>query len=96
MNLWGHLQRSVGVALMVAFGNCGAFVATFTFLARDAPGYKMGYAVLLGSLALEAVVQVGYAGIVLRGNKEKRSRVEEDPDCGTSTSEDKRTWRAML
>ena len=77
MNLRGHVQRSLGIALMVAFGNCGGFVATFTFLARDAPRYKTGYAVMMGSLTLAAAAQAGYAAIVFRGNK-KRSILEED------------------
>ena len=92
MNLRGHVQRGIGVALVAAFGYYGGFVATFTFLARDAPRYKTGYAVLLGSLSLAATAQVGYAMIVLRGNKEIRSILEED----LNRSENKRVWRAML
>lgn len=97
MNLRGHVQRSVGTALMIAFGNCGGIVATFTFLARDAPEYRTGYAVLLGFLTLAAVAQAGYAGIVWKGNREKRSSVGEDADDGgKKISADQSRWRAML
>ena len=92
MNLRGPVQRGIGVASMAAFGNCGGFVATFTFLARDAPKYKTGYAVMLGSLTLAAAAQVGYAAIVFRRNKEKRGIPEED----LNRSENKRVWKAML
>lgn len=93
MNLRGHMQRSVGIAWTIGFGNCGGIVATFAFLARDAPEYRTGYAVLLGFLALAAVTQAGYAGLVWSGERQKWSRVEENADGG---SDDKGTWRAML
>ena len=90
------MQRGIGIALIVAVGNCGGFVATFTFLGRDAPEYKTGYAVLLGFLALAAVAEVGYAGLVVRGNKKKRSSLEEDLNCGTNASGNEKVWKAML
>ncbi|MCJ1458226.1 hypothetical protein MMC28_008597 [Mycoblastus sanguinarius] len=42
MNLGGHFERAVGSAWMVGFGNIGGIVATFSFLAADAPFYHKG------------------------------------------------------
>ena len=83
---------------MIAFGNCGGIVATFTFLARDAPEYRTGYALLLGFLTWAAVAQPGYAGIVWKGNREeKRSSVGEDADDGgKKISANQSRWRAVL
>jgi sugar phosphate permease len=37
MNLRGYVERSIGTAFLIGFGNCGDVVATFAFLATDAP-----------------------------------------------------------
>ena len=93
MNLRGHMQRSVGIAWMIGFGNCGGIVATFAFLSRDAPEYRTGYAILLGFLSLAAVTQAGYAGLVWSGERWKWSSVEKDGDLG---SDDNSSWRMLL
>ena len=51
----GHLRRSAGVAFQVGVGNCGGIIATFSFLAGDAPKYVRGYSICLGFLGLAAV-----------------------------------------
>lgn len=66
MNLRGHVQRGVGSAWMIGFGNCGGIVATFTFLAKDAPEYRRGYAVCLGVTVVGAAAAMGYAGCIWR------------------------------
>ncbi|KAL9066662.1 MAG: hypothetical protein Q9161_007421 [Pseudevernia consocians] len=93
MNLRGHMQRSVGIAWMIGFGNCGGIVATFAFLSRDAPEYRTGYAVLLGFLSLAAVTQAGYAGLVWAGERQRWSSVEKTRDGGR---DDKSRWTALL
>lgn len=35
-NLAPHYVRATGGGMQVAFGNCAAFVATFTYLTKDA------------------------------------------------------------
>ena len=37
MNLGGHHRRSVGSAWQIGFGNIGGIIATYSFLAKDAP-----------------------------------------------------------
>ncbi|KAI9648328.1 High-affinity nicotinic acid transporter [Ciborinia camelliae] len=44
MNLGGHHRRSVGSAWQVGFGNIGGIIATYAFLAKDAPEYRSGCA----------------------------------------------------
>ena len=47
MNLQGHADRSIGTAWTIGFGNTGGVVATFAFLATDAPLYRTGYTICL-------------------------------------------------
>lgn len=65
MNLSGHLQRSVGTAWMISFGNTAAFVATFCFLAKDAPSYHLGYLICMGVVCAGVMATVAFAGLVL-------------------------------
>ncbi|TKA36475.1 hypothetical protein B0A54_13476 [Friedmanniomyces endolithicus] len=51
-NLAPHYIKATGLGLQVAIGNCGAFVATFTYLAQDAPNYITGHAINLGAIGL--------------------------------------------
>lgn len=61
MNLQGHVQRSIGSAWIIGFGNTGGIVATFTFLKTDAPLYHTGYSIDM------AVTVVGAAASALYG-----------------------------
>lgn len=64
-NLAGHKRRAVGSAFQIAFGNAGGIVATFLFLAVDAPRYTKGYSVCLGAL----VMCIGCATVFYLGLK---------------------------
>ena len=44
-------------------------MATFAFLATEAPGYTQGYAACLAVSAVGLVAVLAYAGMVWRGNK---------------------------
>lgn len=54
-NLAPHYTKATGVGFQVAIGNCGAFVATFTYLSDDAPDYTVGHAINLGAIALTLI-----------------------------------------
>lgn len=58
-NLAPHYVKATGLGFMVAIGNCGAFVATFTYLSTDAPRYTTGHAINLGAIGLSLLVTVG-------------------------------------
>ena len=59
LNHKGHVQRSIGTAFMISFGNTGGIVATFAFLTTEAPYYSQGYSALL------AVTCVGLVAVLL-------------------------------
>ncbi|KAK3049553.1 hypothetical protein LTR09_009221 [Extremus antarcticus] len=54
-NLAPHYVRATGVGFQVAIGNCGAFVATFTYLSSDAPNYTTGHSINLGAICLTLI-----------------------------------------
>ena len=60
MNLFGHVERSVGTAWMIGFGNIGGIIATFSFVAADAPYYHKGYSIVIGGLSLSAFTAILY------------------------------------
>lgn len=68
MNLQGHAERSVGTAWMIGFGNTGGVVATFAFLATEAPGYTQGYAACLAVTCVGFLNVILYGALVLRSN----------------------------
>ncbi|KAK5715981.1 hypothetical protein LTR15_009806 [Elasticomyces elasticus] len=55
-NLAPHYIKATGLGLQVAIGNCGAFVATFTYLSTDAPDYITGHAINLGAIGLILII----------------------------------------
>jgi len=71
MNLGGHHRRSVGSAWQVGFGNIGGIIATYAFIAKDAPRYTKGYAICLGFLCLAMASCCAYAAAVWRENRRR-------------------------
>ncbi|XXG99233.1 hypothetical protein Hte_005570 [Hypoxylon texense] len=82
MNLRGHVERSIGSAWMIGFGNMGGIVATFLFERKDAPYYRSGYSVCLAMAALCIASAAGYGLVIWRQRREmaKDERLaEEEP-----------------
>ncbi|CAD6442283.1 2b21dead-2e62-4b61-a061-56f96f0f00d5 [Sclerotinia trifoliorum] len=52
MNLQGHVERAIGTAWMIGFGNAGGIIATFSFLTTDAPHYHTGYSICMGAICI--------------------------------------------
>lgn len=69
MNLQG-VQRSIGSAWIISFGNTGGIIATFAFLKRDAPLYHSGYSVILSTTAVGVVAFLVYGGVVWRDRRQ--------------------------
>jgi len=67
------LRRGVGVAFQIGFGNCGAIIATFSYLAEDAPKFIKGYSISLGFIGLSAVSSILYFFALISENR-KRAR----------------------
>jgi len=76
-NLSGHLRRSVGTAFQVGFGNFGGIIATFSFLAKDAPKYVMGYSLALGFTGFCAISCTLYFFALVSENR-KRARGQSE------------------
>ena len=72
MNFAGHHRKAVGTAWQVGFGNIGGIIATFSFLAKDAPLYTKGLSIGIGF----AILAMIFIGIYVTGlyfeNKAKR------------------------
>lgn len=69
MNLHGHVERSIGTAWMISFGNTGGILATFTFLASDAPQYRKGYSICMGAICLSILSTIAYACFIVRARR---------------------------
>lgn len=78
MNMNGHLERSIGSAWMIGFGNTGGIVATFCFLAKDAPLYHTGYSICMGVTCVGALAVALYGGLVVLENNGARKGDETE------------------
>ena len=77
MNLRGHVERSIGTAWMIGFGNVGGIVATFAFLSKDAPRYISGYAIDLAMTGVGFVSVLLYGLLVWRENRKLKAEPSE-------------------
>lgn len=57
-NLAPHYMRAAGTGYQIMIANCGAFIATFTYVQADAPRYITGHAINLGVIGAAAVLIV--------------------------------------
>ncbi|KAF8252440.1 putative MFS transporter [Wilcoxina mikolae CBS 423.85] len=100
-NLAGHTRRSIGSAFQISFGNLGGIIATFLFLAEDAPYYVTGYSVCIAFTALTMVASTAYVLGIRWENKERdagrggvvvQSEEEEEGEIGDMS----RSFRYIL
>jgi len=68
MNMRTHLERSVGTAWMIGFGNIGGLIATFTLPTQDAPYFHSGYAICQAGACLGVATATLYYVLCLREN----------------------------
>lgn len=73
MNFAGHHRKAVGTAWQIGFGNIGGIIATFTFLAKDAPFYTKGLAIGIAFTVCPALTMIVYAAGLYYENKHKFS-----------------------
>ncbi|KAI5368153.1 Putative major facilitator superfamily, MFS transporter superfamily [Septoria linicola] len=76
-NLAPHTTKATGLGFQVAIGNCGAFVATFTYLAEDGPEYTTGHAINLGAIGLSLLVTLGNIAYIRWENAARQSGKRE-------------------
>ncbi|KAI0097507.1 putative allantoate permease [Nemania sp. FL0031] len=80
MNLRGHVERSIGSAWFICFGNIGGIIATFSFLKKDAPYYHTGYVICISLASLCVVVCGAYGFLIWRERKaEERNALDGEP-----------------
>ncbi|RMZ02079.1 hypothetical protein D0862_06139 [Hortaea werneckii] len=72
-NLAPHYIRATGIGFIVAVGNCGAFVATFTYLKEDAPEYTTGHAINLGAIGLSLILTISNIFYIKMENRARAS-----------------------
>jgi len=87
-NLGGHLRRSVGTAFQTGFSNCGGIIATFSFLATNAPKYVKGYSLCLGFIGLAAITSTIHFFALISENY-KRARGQSEHSGKSKEEKDK-------
>lgn len=73
LNNGSHLRKSVGTAWQIGFGNIGGIIATFIFLAKDAPVYKPGLSTCLAAVCFAMVTAIAYFFYCMHMNKIKQT-----------------------
>ncbi|EPS26485.1 hypothetical protein POX_g09219 [Penicillium oxalicum] len=71
-NSAGHYKRATTSALQLAIANCGGFVATFNYPARDLPTYHRGHTIILGLLVFAWFMILCNVLYCAKVNKDKR------------------------
>ena len=74
----------MGTAWQIGFGNIGGIIATYAFLAKDAPHYKKGYSICIAFSCLSAAACCLYAVSVWVQN---RNREKAATDLGVTDFE---------
>ncbi|KEP54687.1 high-affinity nicotinic acid transporter [Rhizoctonia solani 123E] len=81
-NFGGAMKRSVAIAMIVAFGNLGGLIASYTYISKNSPRYYSGHGTLIGVLALGAVVSL-IVHIFCRRENKRRDRAYKAPELYT-------------
>ncbi|KAK2812836.1 hypothetical protein FQN50_001165 [Emmonsiellopsis sp. PD_5] len=85
-NLAGHYKRAFGSAVQISFGNISGIVVSVMFDSDDAPLFKIGYSIALGSTIICALLCTGFMYMLRRENK-KRDRGDRDYRLGLDQAE---------
>ncbi|GAB7330394.1 hypothetical protein MBLNU13_g02014t1 [Cladosporium sp. NU13] len=86
-NLAPHYVKATGLGFIVAVGNCGAFVATFTYLSEDAPLYTTGHAINIGAIGLSLCLTLGNLAYIRWENAARASGKRDDRLQGSRENE---------
>ena len=71
------MRRGVAVAFQIGFGNCGAIISTFSYMAKDAPKFVKGYCLSLGFIGLSAVSCTLYFFALIAENRKRAKGLSE-------------------
>ncbi|KAK6457960.1 transporter of nicotinic acid [Scheffersomyces xylosifermentans] len=73
LNNGSHIRKSVGTAWQIGFGNIGGIIATFIFLAKDAPVYKPGLSTCIAAVCFSMLCTTAYFFTIRRLNHLKQT-----------------------
>lgn len=76
-NVAGPAKRAMGVAYMIALGNCGGIIGSFIFIGDESPRYQTGWGVSLGFICA-GVCAACTLGVVYTVINRRRVRITED------------------
>ena len=76
-NLAPHYTRATGTGFQVGIANCAAFIATFTYLQKDAPRYIRGHSINIGMLVLSLILSTSTI-LYCRWENAKRAKGDRD------------------
>ena len=65
------MRRNVGLAYQVSLGNFGGVIATFSFLAGDAPRFIKGYSICLSFIAFSSIFCTVYFIVIISENRRR-------------------------
>ncbi|KAJ5975146.1 hypothetical protein N7481_008853 [Penicillium waksmanii] len=72
-NSAGHYKRATTSAMQLAIANCGGFVATFNYPAKDKPLYHRGHTIILGLLVFAWFMILFNVLYCAKVNRDKRN-----------------------
>ncbi|KAF8600849.1 MFS general substrate transporter [Ceratobasidium sp. AG-I] len=81
-NIGGSMKRSVAIAMIVAFGNLGGLIASYTYISRNAPRYYSGHGTLIAVLAMGATVAL-VVHLYCKRENARRDREHKAPGAYT-------------
>lgn len=96
MNLGGHRRRAIGTALQLGFGEIAGIVATFLFVAKEAPYYHTGYSVAVAFLALAAFWATCYELACWKQNRGRDCAADQEERKEHEYGDLDRSYRYML
>ncbi|KAI5860500.1 high-affinity nicotinic acid transporter [Durotheca rogersii] len=83
-NIGGSLKRATGIAMQAMGGNCGGIVASYVYLAPDAPRYTAGHSILVGFVGIAFLSTLFMTTWYRRENARRDAAAASSP--GTKTT----------
>ncbi|KAG9127620.1 hypothetical protein FRC07_011503 [Ceratobasidium sp. 392] len=77
-NFGGSMKRGIAIAMVVAFGNLGGLLASYTYIAKNAPRYTAGHSIIIAVLGLAAIAALSMH-IYCRRENARRDRTFKAP-----------------
>lgn len=85
-NVAGPHKRAMGVALMIALGNCGGIIGSMIFKGDEKPRYQTGWGTSLGFICLGIAAACTLEMVYGRINKQRELKDREEIDANYSAS----------